>query len=50
METMSDDRHSCPDPNCGGSLSHTGRKRRLYGGHHVTIFVCGECGREVERG
>jgi hypothetical protein len=45
-----DARYVCPDPHCGGTLRSTGEKRRRYGGHHVSIFVCGECGREVERG
>jgi len=51
MESMSrDSRHECPKAGCGGTLRHTGRKRELYGGHHVTVMVCGECGAEVERG
>jgi hypothetical protein len=45
-----DPRYECPGPDCGGTLRSTGEKRELYGGHHVSIFVCGECGREVERG
>lgn len=44
------DRDECPDPDCGGTLRYTGQKRELYGGHHVSVFVCGECGQEVERG
>lgn len=45
---MENDRHTCPK--CGGGLGFTGEKRELYGGHHVRVFVCGECGLEVERG
>lgn len=43
-------RHDCPRHDCSGTLRHTGRERELYGGHHVTVFECGECGTEVERG
>lgn len=34
---------------CGGDTSPTGEKRRQYGGHHVRVFVCGECGGEELR-
>ena len=43
-------RHDCPTPGCGGSLGYTGEKQKLYGGHHATVFRCGECGCEVLRG
>jgi len=45
-----DTRLQCPKGGCGGTLRDTGTKRQLYGGHHVRVFECGECGAEVERG
>jgi len=51
MERMArNDRHKCPKDGCGGTLQHTGEKRELYGGHHVSVMECGLCGTEVERG
>jgi hypothetical protein len=37
-------------PRCDGSLRWTGEKRRpSNASHHVRVYECGNCGREVER-
>jgi len=37
-------------PGCGGGLAPTGEKRRpSNASHHVRVYECGNCGREVER-
>ena len=44
-----DARYRCPMAGCGGTLGDTGKKKRMYGGHHVRLFECGACGQEVGR-
>lgn len=42
--------HRCPY--CGGSPGFTGEKTRIQGetgGHHLRVYECGNCGREVKR-
>jgi len=50
-QTQSDDdwpRDRCPA--CGGGLRFTGEKRRpSNASHHVRVYECGNCGREVSR-
>lgn len=49
MSRARDPDHRCPQ--CGGSLTYTGRKERFNGtgGHHVRVYRCGNCDREVRR-
>jgi uncharacterized protein with PIN domain len=41
-------RTECPE--CNGSLRYEGRRQMRTNGHHLSVFTCGNCGREVLAG
>ena len=34
-------------PHCGGGLRFIESRQQRTNGHHLSVYECGECGREV---